>query len=81
MSLLSFPRFSFIPFSYDISLFSSYISVTLGVGGRPLEVALGGEVARLLEEVRSLRRGGGWGEVEPFCLVKYFMDRRIINHN
>ena len=42
--------------------------LTLGVGGRPLEVALGGEVARLFEEVRSLRRGGGWGEPEPFSL-------------
>ena len=41
---------------------------TLGVGGRPLEVALGGEVARLEEEVRSRRRGGADGEDRPFSL-------------
>ena len=49
---------------------------TLGVGGNPLEVAFGGEggeVARLEEEVRSLRLGGGWGEFEPFCLNKFLI--------
>ena len=43
---------------------------TLGVGGRPLEVALGGDVARLEEEVRSRRRGGAEGEDRPFSLKK-----------
>ncbi len=41
---------------------------TFGVGGRPLEVALGGEVARFEDEVRSRRRGGACGEVRPFSL-------------
>jgi hypothetical protein len=41
---------------------------TLGVGGRPLEVALGGEVARLEEDVRSRRRGGADGDDRPFSL-------------
>ena len=39
---------------------------TLGVGGSPLEVALGGEVARFCEEVRSRRRGGACGDELPF---------------
>jgi len=41
---------------------------TLGVGGRPLEVAFGGDVARLEEEVRSRRRGGADGDDCPFSL-------------
>ena len=42
------------------------ISFTLGVGGSPFEVALGGDVARLLEAVLSLRLGGGCGDpVDP----------------
>ena len=43
-------------------------SHTFGVGGSPLLVAFGGEVARLEDEVRSLRRGGACGELEPFSL-------------
>ena len=31
---------------------------TLGVGGRPLDVALGGEVARFCEDVLSRLLGG-----------------------
>jgi hypothetical protein len=42
---------------------------TLGVGGSPLEVALGGDVARLEEEVRSRRRGGADGDDCPFSLL------------
>ena len=41
---------------------------TLGVGGRPLDVALGGEVARFCDDVLSRRRGGAWGDELPFCL-------------
>ena len=39
---------------------------TLGVGGSPLEVALGGEVALFCEDVLSLLRGGALGEELPF---------------
>ena len=39
--------------------------ITFAVGGNPFEVALGGEVARLLDAVRSLRLGGGCGDPDP----------------
>jgi len=39
---------------------------TLGVGGSPLEVALGGEVALFWDDVLSLLLGGALGEELPF---------------
>ena len=41
---------------------------TFGVGGSPLEVALGGDVALFCDDVLSLRLGGARGEPLPFCL-------------
>ena len=41
---------------------------TFGVGGSPLEVALGGDVALFCDDVLSLRLGGASGEALPFCL-------------
>ena len=39
------------------------------MGGRPLDVAFGGDVVRFCEDVRSLLLGGALGDELPFCLV------------